>query len=153
MEENLNQEQRENLNNQKVQDKINSDKTKKIVKKVIIYGIIILVVAAIIYFPITNAKKPGQYDDFAKCLTEKNANFFGSFQCPHCADQKKLFGKSIKYVNYIECGPLSGPENQVCIDAGVKVYPTWIFNKNDTREGVLSLNELSEATGCVLTKA
>ncbi len=145
----LTQEEREKLHEQQLQNRINSDKRKKITKKVLIYSIIIIVLAAIIYIPISNSSKPSIYDDFAKCLSENNVKFYGSFQCPHCADQKALFGKSMKYVNYIECGPLGGPVDQGCIDAGVKAYPTWIF-ENETREGVLSLGELAQQTGCTL---
>ena len=65
-----------------------------------------------------------------------------------CTRQKDLFGKSIKYVNYIECGPL-GQQNQLCNEAGIKAYPTWVIG-NQTLTGVLSLQELSSLTGCVL---
>lgn len=46
---------------------------------------------------------PGEYDNFAKCLSEKDVKFYGAFWCPNCNDQKALFGKSNKYLNYIEC--------------------------------------------------
>lgn len=145
----LTKEEREKLHEQEIQSKIKSQNTKKTVKKIVIYSIIVLIIAAIIYFPISNAKKPGKYDDFAKCLTEKKAAFYGSFQCPACAKQKQLFGKSMNYVNYVECGPI-GQQSQACKDASIKAYPTWIFNNNLTREGILSLEELSQVTGCII---
>ena len=72
-----------------------------------------------------------------KCLTDKGAKFYGSFQCPACAKQKQLFGKSIKYVNYIECGAL-GQQNKICNDANIDAYPTWVRG-NDVKKGILSL--------------
>jgi len=147
--QNLTKEEREKLHQKHIEDKIKSEKTKKLVKKVIIYSVIILIIAAIVYIPISSSKKPGKYDEFAKCLTEKGLKFYGSFQCPACARQKELFGKSMKYVNYVECGPLSGPQNQVCKDANVKVYPTWIL-EDEIREGVLQLDELAQWSSCSL---
>ncbi|HEY4504811.1 MAG TPA: hypothetical protein VJI73_03495, partial [Candidatus Paceibacterota bacterium] len=37
---------------------------------------------------------PGELDAFANCLKDRGAIFYGAFWCPHCANQKKLFGKS-----------------------------------------------------------
>jgi glutaredoxin len=36
-------------------------------------------------------------------MKEKQTVMFGASWCPHCAAQKKLFGKSIKSVPYFEC--------------------------------------------------
>jgi thiol-disulfide isomerase/thioredoxin len=33
---------------------------------------------------------PGKYDEFAKCLTDNGAKFYGAFWCPHCQAQKKM---------------------------------------------------------------
>lgn len=115
-------------------------------KTKIITLLILLVIIGFFYY---NNTKPGKYDGFAKCLTEKGAQFYGSFQCSHCATQKKLFGKSMKYVNYIECGPLGGPQNSLCTQKQVLSYPTWIIN-DKKYEGVKELNELSELTNCQL---
>lgn len=72
-------------------------------------------------------------DDFAKCISSKGIKFYGAHWCPHCKDQKALFGDSAQYLPYIECStPDSTPENntqlQVCIDAGIQSYPTWDFS-------------------------
>src|SRR3989344_3569664 len=40
--------------------------------------------------------KPGKYDPFAQCLTDNGAKMFGAYWCPHCSDQKKMFGSSWK---------------------------------------------------------
>ena len=46
---------------------------------------------------------PGKYDDFAICLAENGAKMYGTDWCSHCKDQKLLFGKSFKYVDYTDC--------------------------------------------------
>jgi hypothetical protein len=62
-------------------------------------------------------------DAFAKCLTAKGLTMYGAVWCPHCQDQKALFGDSFKYIKYVEC-----PDNtQLCIDKNIQGYPTWIM--------------------------
>ena len=89
-------------------------------------------------------------DEFAKCISDKGVKFFGSFQCSHCTNQKKLFGDSMKYVVYIESGPLGGPQNQVCVDAKIVSYPTWEFADGSRLVGERTLEELGEKAGCTL---
>lgn len=70
-----------------------------------------------------------KYDSFAKCLTEKGVKMYGAYWCGHCANQKKAFGESFKYVNYIECADENNRNIQleVCVKAGIEGYPTWEF--------------------------
>ncbi|MBI2035942.1 MAG: hypothetical protein HYT12_04685 [Candidatus Liptonbacteria bacterium] len=67
-----------------------------------IFVIAAITIAAIIFFALQSAG-PGEYDDFALCLKEKGVVFYGAFWCPHCQNQKKLFGKSQKLLPYLEC--------------------------------------------------
>lgn len=94
-----------------------------------------------------------KYDAFARCLKERHVLMYGAYWCPHCAEQKELFGASFKYAPYVECG-LEGNrrgEQQVCKDAGIKLFPTWQFPPTGERvEGNLSLEALSDKTGCPL---
>ena len=46
----------------------------------------------------TGAPAAGKYDEFAQCLKDKGATFYGAFWCPHCQAQKKLFGTSVKFL-------------------------------------------------------
>ncbi len=70
----------------------------------------------------------GALGDFAKCLGQKGAVFYGAFWCPHCQDQKKLFGDFAKDLPYVECSDASGKEQlKLCADQNIKVYPTWKF--------------------------
>lgn len=117
--------------------------------------VIILIVAVVgfIGFRITGGAivGPGEYDDFAVCLTDSGAKMYGAYWCSHCQDQKKAFGNSWKKVNYIECslpgGRAVAPE---CSAAGVSGYPTWEFGDSTRVSGFVPLRELSLRTGCAL---
>ena len=74
-----------------------------------------------------DATTPGAYDDFAKCLGQKGLTFYGAYWCPHCAEQKKRFGKSAAYLPYVECAiPGSSDLTDVCKAKEIKGFPTWI---------------------------
>jgi hypothetical protein len=92
-----------------------------------------------------------KYDSFAKCLANKQAKVYGLYWCPHCADQKAEFGSSFRYVPYVECA-IKGSREMApeCKAAGVKLFPSWQFGADPPKEGVLSLQALSEKTGCSL---
>lgn len=95
--------------------------------------------------------KGHKYDSFAKCLSSKQAKMYGLFWCPHCADQKRMFGTSFEYVPYVECAIRGSKEMAPeCKAAGVKLFPSWQFGAEPPKEGVLSLEELSQKTGCSL---
>ncbi len=85
-------------------------------------------------------------DDFAKCLTENGAEFYGSKDCPHCQTQKEMFGESVKFVNYIECTL----NYQKCAEEEIKFLPTWKFEDGTITTGVKSFDYLADKTGCVL---
>jgi hypothetical protein len=92
-----------------------------------------------------------RYDGFAKCLASKQVKMYGAYWCPHCIDQKEEFGKSFRYVNYVECAIKGSREmTPECKAAGVQHFPTWQFGTNKPVEGVFPLEELSDKTGCSL---
>jgi hypothetical protein len=123
----------------------------KIKKSHYILGLIIALVAGGIYWGYSSSTSPGKYDDFAKCLTENNAEFYGAFWCSHCADQKRLFGNSIKHVTYIECSnPDRKGQTSICINEKITGYPTWKFSDGSKVSGVLGLDELAQRSGCPL---
>ena len=104
-----------------------------------------------IFFWINQESKPSRFDDFAKCLKDKGAIFYGTFWCSHCQNQKALFGKSAKYLPYTECSTAdSNGQLQVCKDANITSYPTWQFADASRTEGEISLEALAEKTTCVL---
>jgi hypothetical protein len=92
-----------------------------------------------------------RYDEFAKCLASKQAKMYGLYWCPHCADQKAMFGKAFQYVPYVECAIKNSHElAPACSAAGVKLFPSWQFGSNPPIEGVFPMQELSDKTGCSL---
>lgn len=116
---------------------------------IISIGIIVVVVIGAMIFLQKEANKPNPLNTFAACLGEKGATFYGAFWCPHCGKQKKNFGTSAKLLPYVECStPDSKGVTPVCIDAGIKSYPTWEFADKTRLTGVQSIKTLSEKTSC-----
>lgn len=118
---------------------------------------IILIISSVIVFGILLAlwinwqNQPGKFDTFAKCLKEKGAKFYGTFWCSYCQKQKKLFGKSVKYLPYVECSTPDGRgQLPVCKEKELDGYPTWEFSNGERSSGVIPLETLSEKTGCQL---
>ncbi len=124
--------------------------------KKIIYVLIALVFVGGVVWLIRTPGAPSKFDDFATCLGEKGAKFYGAFWCPHCQNQKAMFGKSAKLLPYIECSTPDGQGVlQVCKDAGVVGYPTWHIPVAGTTtpeilSGEIELEVLAEKTSCVL---
>jgi glutaredoxin len=85
----------------------------------------------------------------AEHLAEKGVLFYGASWCPHCQEQKRLFGASVSRLPYVECnlaGP-NAPQASACSRAGVQTYPTWVINGRAIVGQVLSLADLADATG------
>jgi hypothetical protein len=117
--------------------------------KIITAVLIVAAFAAVIYLALR--KRGTRLDAFAKCIASKQAKMYGAYWCPHCADQKEMFGSSFQYVPYVECGvPGSRDEGPVCKDAGIKHFPTWQFADGERQEGTLPLQSLGTKTGCGL---
>jgi hypothetical protein len=62
-----------------------------------------------------------------------------------------MFGAAFQYVTYQECA-IKGSSEIVpaCKIAGIKLFPSWQFGMETPKEGVLSLEALSDKTGCSL---
>ncbi len=88
----------------------------------------------------------GKYDEFAKCLASKNLTMYGAVWCSHCKAEKDRFEGSFKYVPYVEC--TESPD--LCIERGIKGYPTWIDADGTAYQGEQGLDKLSEISGCGL---
>lgn len=142
-EKQLTKEEREKLHEQQIQEKIKREKNKKLIKKISIYSILVIIVAVILYVSISSASKPGKYDDFAKCLTEKGAIMYGNDFCSYTTQQRNGFGKSQKYLNYVKCFD----NEDLCNSKQVKITPTWEIN-NEMYEGVQGFEKLVALTGC-----
>lgn len=81
-------------------------------------------------------------------LSQIGAKLYGTFWCPHCYEQKQLFGQeAFSRLNYIECDPEGqNPQPQLCNAAGVQGYPTWEIN-GQLVPGVQSLERLADLSG------
>ena len=110
----------------------------------LIIGAIVLFGAVLMYLGYVESTKPGIYDEFAKCLTEKNFIMAGTDWCHVCQQQKELFGNSFKHINYKNCDR----EKQWCNEHGVDSYPRWFDSEGKDYGGVQSLETLSTLSGC-----
>ena len=118
-------------------------------KKMFTYGIVVILLAAA--WMAGQYYKNHKYDAFAKCLGTKQAKMYGLYWCPHCIEQKEKFGDAFHYVPYQECAIKGSSEMApACKIAGVKLFPSWQFGDEPPKEGVLSLEALSDKTGCSL---
>lgn len=125
----------------------------------IILGVVgVLVIGAIGIFLIAPTPTPGgssipsgTYTELAQCIKDSGATFFGAWWCPHCRDQKAMFGDAVELLPYVECStPDGNSQLQVCKDAGVSSYPTWEFPGGERLTGTIPLATLAEKTGCTL---
>jgi len=120
-------------------------------RRYVLYLVIILAAFALAYY--LGSRTQHKYDGFARCLTDRGVKMYGHWQCPHCQDQKREFQASFEYISYVECGIPGNRKgkNPVCQEEGIKGYPTWQFPPTGERvERVLTLEELSDRTGCPL---
>lgn len=94
---------------------------------------------------------PGELDDFAVCLKDNGVVFYGAYWCPHCQNQKKLFGNSAKLLPYVECSTPDGKgQLPVCQEKEIEGYPTWEFADGSRESGEVSLEKLAEKSSCAL---
>lgn len=124
------------------------------IKKYAFRTLILIILAGGIALAIQAANRPGKYDEFATCVKDSGAKFYGAFWCPHCAAQKKAFEGSQKKLPYIECStPDAKGQVQACNDAGIQSYPTWEFADGRRIEGEMSLEDIAAKTMCTLPGA
>ncbi|OGZ99029.1 MAG: hypothetical protein A3H69_03015 [Candidatus Sungbacteria bacterium RIFCSPLOWO2_02_FULL_47_9] len=120
---------------------------------IIVYAVIVLAIIAGVWFYTSSKKQPGQYDQFAQCLKEKGLIFYGAFWCPHCQNQKAMFGNSVKYLPYVECSTPNGQSQlDVCKKENVIGYPTWVYPDGSRESGEIEMSRLAEKSGCQLPK-
>ncbi len=83
----------------------------------------------------------------AQHLQSTDAVMYGASWCPACAQQKEFFGTADELIPYVECSPngRGTPQAEVCTEAGVQSYPTWVIN-GQTFVGVRSLEALALAS-------
>lgn len=84
----------------------------------------------------------------AEHLTKTGAKMYGAYWCPHCQDQKKLFGReAAAKMPYVECDAgATNSQAALCQSAGITGYPTWKIN-GETYSGTQTLENLANYSG------
>jgi glutaredoxin len=83
----------------------------------------------------------------AEHLTTQNVKMYGAYWCPHCSDQKQMFGDAVNVIPYVECDPTGdNAQPQLCRDKNIQGYPTWEIN-GQLYPGTQSLEELAKLSG------
>jgi glutaredoxin len=83
----------------------------------------------------------------ARHLARSGATFYGAYWCPHCQEQKELFGGAAGSLPYVECDAKgANAQTERCERAGVRAFPTWVIG-GERREGMQSLEELARVSG------
>ncbi|MEK7649577.1 MAG: hypothetical protein AAB367_01245 [Patescibacteria group bacterium] len=119
---------------------------------IISLAVAIIAVGGIWYVMSTGTvSAPSPLDGFTQCLKDKGAVFYGAFWCPHCQNQKAMFGSSDKLLPYVECSTADGKgQLPVCREKNIEGYPTWTFADGTRESGELDLVVLAQKTGCEL---
>ena len=108
--------------------------------------VVLLIAIGIFSYTIyLRSQRPGQYDNFAKCLSEKGAVIYGNDFCQFTASQLNSFGRSEKYLKYVKCAD----NKELCDSKGVKITPTWEIS-GQMYSGAQSFEKLAELTKCKL---
>ena len=84
----------------------------------------------------------------AEHLDTSGAVYYGTFWCPNCQQQRRLFGAAARHLPYVECSP-NGRRGSVafeCVSNEVKAYPTWII-RGKRYEEVLQPQMLARYSG------
>lgn len=119
--------------------------------QIIMWAALAAAIAGGVWWMVSYQSDPGKYDAFSQCLKDKGAVFYGAFWCPHCQNQKAMFGKSAKLLPYVECSTPDGRgQVPLCQEKEIKGYPTWEFADGSRETGEVSLAKLAEKTGCLL---
>ena len=98
---------------------------------------------------VTTTSGPAQLA-LVRHLREIGAKEYGAYWCPHCHDQKMLFGKeAAALIDYVECDP-QGQNSRTALceaaAANIKGFPTWEI-KGQFYSGTQSLEKLAYLSG------
>lgn len=85
----------------------------------------------------------------AEKLTSAGVTMYGAFWCPHCSNQKEMFGQTAwSKVKYVECaGQGYNGSPRTCAEAKVDGYPTWVFADGTQVSGERPLEDLAKQVG------
>lgn len=105
---------------------------------------------------VVNTSSPAEIE-LAKHLKQIGAKMYGAYWCPHCHDQKELFGKEAAAIYpYIECAPDGvNSKTALCQETAPKIekqtgqnfgFPTWEI-KGQYLTGTQQLSDLATKSG------
>ena len=97
--------------------------------------------------PVRSESNAGQIA-LAEHLTASGAKLYTAYWCPHCHDQKELFGRQAsEKLTVIECAPDGrNSQRELCEAKKIEGYPTWEI-QGQLDSGVKPLAKLAEASG------
>ena len=97
--------------------------------------------------PVLTESNPAKIS-LAEHLTASGAVMYSAYWCPHCHEQKEMFGKeAAKTLKVVECAP-TGQNNdaKLCQSKGIEGFPTWEIN-GELDSGVKKLPDLARLSG------
>lgn len=97
--------------------------------------------------PVTTTSSPEALA-LAEHLSEQGVVMYSAYWCPHCHDQKQMFGRqAIEQITVIECAA-DGRDSQMelCKSKGVDGFPTWEI-EGKLEAGVKPLQRLAQLSG------
>ena len=123
-----------------------------------IIGIVVgLIAAAGIFFSLSRTaiapsatELTSNADDiaFGQFLKDNGVTFYGAFWCPHCQRVKKELGEAVWKPIYVECSTPDGKdETQVCKDAKIDSFPTFVFKDGSRQSGEMTRDEIAQRAG------
>tara|TARA_Y100001968_G_scaffold170851_1_gene156260 strand:- start:1003 stop:1944 length:942 start_codon:yes stop_codon:yes gene_type:complete len=103
--------------------------------------------------PVVMSISSSEQIKLAEHLTKEGAVMYNAYWCPHCHDQKEMFGKeATAKLNLVECAKDGFNNNRkLCEAKGITGFPSWEIN-GSIDSGVKSLKELAELSNYKNTK-
>ena len=97
--------------------------------------------------PVLTESNPAKLS-LAEHLTASGAVMYSAFWCPHCHEQKEMFGQeAAKTLKVVECAPTGqNNEAELCQRKGIEGFPTWEIN-GELDSGVKKLPDLARLSG------
>lgn len=127
----------------------------------LIVGMIVLVSSISLYASVNNLATQKALGDYAittssgsaevalaEHLRQVGAKMYGAYTCPHCQNQKQLFGEqAVQKLDYVECHPDGkNARPDLCEAAKIEGFPTWEIS-GKFYQGEQSLQELASLSG------
>ncbi|MEB3212018.1 MAG: vitamin K epoxide reductase family protein [Leptolyngbyaceae bacterium] len=97
--------------------------------------------------PIQNESGPSEIA-LAQHLQDIGATKYSAYWCPHCQQQRELFGReAFEYIDTVECAEDGqNAQPQLCRQKGIQGFPTWEIN-GELYSGARPLGELADLSG------